>query len=343
MENRRLSVLQAIVEDYVSTREPVGSKALLERHDLGVSAATVRNDMVGLEEEGLIEQPHTSAGRVPTDKGYRVFVDAISQVKPLSAPERRAIETLLNRSSDLDDLLMRTVRMLADLTHQVALVQYPSLNQARVRRIELVPVAARHVLLVLITDSGRVDQRTIEVSGAVDGDAVSQLNERMNAVAVGRKVTELAADLTALPDGIAPEHRATAAEICQAVQEALDARREERIVLAGTANLARSRVDFADSIHGVLQAIEEQIVLLHLLSDISPHPGELFVRIGQEMEHRALASASLVGTAYGPGIATSAGGDFGSHLAVLGPTRMDYAGSMAAVRAVSRYVSRYVS
>ena len=121
-EDRRLAVLRAIVEDYVQTREPVGSKALAERHALGVSPATIRNDMAALEEEGYIAQPHTSAGRVPTDKGYRLFVDKLTTVKPLSAAEKRAIHTLLDGALDLDDVVDRTVRLLAQLTGQVAVV-----------------------------------------------------------------------------------------------------------------------------------------------------------------------------------------------------------------------------
>src|SRR5881398_1779338 len=112
LDERKLEVLRAIVEDYVSTQEPVGSKALVERHNLGVSPATIRNDMAALEEEGYIAQPHTSAGRVPTDKGYRLFVDRLSTVKPLSSPERRAIQTFLEGAADLDDVVLRTVKLL---------------------------------------------------------------------------------------------------------------------------------------------------------------------------------------------------------------------------------------
>ena len=138
-EDRRLAVLRAIVQDYDETSEPVGSKALLERHSLGVSAATVRNDMAVLEEEGLIAAPHTSAGRIPTDAGYRLFVDRLSTVKPLSGAEKRAISTLLDGAMDLDDVVDRTVRLLASLTRQVAVVQYPSLTRSSVRHIETVP------------------------------------------------------------------------------------------------------------------------------------------------------------------------------------------------------------
>ena len=122
LDERKLEVLRAIVEDYVATQEPVGSKALVERHNLRVSPATVRNDMAVLEEEGYIRQPHTSAGRVPTDAGYRLFVDKLSRVKPLSQAERRAIERFLIGAVDLDDVVHRTVRLLAQLTRQVAVV-----------------------------------------------------------------------------------------------------------------------------------------------------------------------------------------------------------------------------
>src|SRR3954470_19903981 len=128
LEERRLAVLRAIVEDYVLTQEPVGSKSLADRHQLGVSPATVRNDMAALEDEGYITQPHTSAGRVPTDKGYRLFVDRLSTVKPLSSAERRAIQSFLEGAVDLDDVVRRSVRLLAQLTRQVAVVQYPSLS-----------------------------------------------------------------------------------------------------------------------------------------------------------------------------------------------------------------------
>ena len=163
VEDRKLAVLRAIVEDYVATEEPVGSRALVERHGLGVSPATVRNDMAALEEEGFIHQPHTSAGRVPTDKGYRLFVDRLSSVKPMSAAEKRAIATLLDSAVDLDDVVQRSVRLLSTLTRQVAIVQYPTLSRSTVRHIELVSITPTRVMLILILSTGRVEQRLVEI------------------------------------------------------------------------------------------------------------------------------------------------------------------------------------
>src|SRR5690348_6017514 len=161
-EDRRLAVLRAIVEDYVATEEPVGSKALVERHGLGVSPATVRNDMAALEDEGYIHQPHTSAGRVPTDKGYRLFVDKLATLKPMSAAERRAIATLLDGAVDLDDVVQRSVRLLSQLTRQVAIVQYPTLPRSTVRPVELGPLNPTRLMLILIPSPRRVEQCPVE-------------------------------------------------------------------------------------------------------------------------------------------------------------------------------------
>ena len=175
VEERKLAVLRAIVQDYVSTQEPVGSKSLVERHQLGVSPATVRNDMAALEEEGLIAQPHTSAGRIPTDKGYRVFVDRLSAIKPLSTAERRAITTLLEGAVDLDDVVARSVRLLAQLTRQVAIVQYPTLSRSTVRHVEMVTLSPTRMLLVLILSTGRVEQRVVELPGTLEEEQVALL------------------------------------------------------------------------------------------------------------------------------------------------------------------------
>ncbi|RZI82750.1 MAG: heat-inducible transcriptional repressor HrcA, partial [Microbacterium sp.] len=138
VSERGLQVLRAIVQDYVETHEPVGSKSIVDRHQFGVSAATIRNDMALLEDEELIAAPHTSSGRVPTDKGYRVFVDHLAELRPLTSAQRAAITSFLDRPVDLDDLLVRTVRSLTQLTGQVAIVQYPSFAQANVSHVEFV-------------------------------------------------------------------------------------------------------------------------------------------------------------------------------------------------------------
>src|SRR5688500_6965819 len=179
-DERRFEVLRAIVADYVSNHEPVASKAIVDRHSLGVSGATIRNDMASLEEDGYITQPHTSAGRIPTDKGYRLFVDRLADVQPLSTAERRAIHSFLAGAIDLDDVLRRSVRLLAQLTRQVAVVQYPTLTRSTVRHLELVAITPARVMLVLITDTGRVDQRMIDLGDVISDDSVGRLRTMLN-------------------------------------------------------------------------------------------------------------------------------------------------------------------
>src|SRR5690606_5722153 len=185
--DRRLQVLRAIVQDYVRTSEPVGSRALLERHQLGVSAATVRNDMAVLEEEGLITAPHTSAGRVPTDAGYRLFVDRLSAAMPLGRGEWPAAEHFLRGAADVGGVVARTPRLLSSRAHQVAVMQYPSLSRSTVRHVELVPIGGPRLMVVLIVNTGRVEQRVVEVGQDLSErpELVAHLRSLINELAVG--------------------------------------------------------------------------------------------------------------------------------------------------------------
>lgn len=335
---RRLEVLSAIVEDYVHSREPVGSKALVERHRLGVSSATVRNDMAALEEEGLIMAPHASAGRIPTDKGYRAFVDRIQTVKPLSGAERRAIVAFLDSSEDLDEALARTVRLLSQLTHQVAVLQYPTHSGDRLRHLDLVPMGRDEVLVVLITGRGRVLQRTVDLGAERPGaGAVPEETDldRIRAAFLDRlreqPLEQAEPLLSAALARISAPQRALAARLASAVVELAASQREDRLLMAGTSYLAQATGDFSTSIAPILDVLEEQVVMLRLLSELDD-ARDVAVRIGRENLETPLADASVVASGYGPSRS--------SKLAVVGPTRMDYPTTMSAVQAVAQYLSR---
>lgn len=330
-QERRLAVLRAIVSDYVSTREPVGSKMLVERYDLGVSPATIRNDMAALEDQGYIYQPHTSAGRIPTVQGYRLFVDRLAQLKPMSRPERHAIEQFLADAVNLDDVIERTVRLLAQLTRHVAVVQYPRFERAKIVRIELVPLTESRLLVVVITSDGNVTQRDV-ITQDVSAEDVAWVRDRINDLACGE-------DVSAIPDVIGQSQTgpdATRTQLAQAVTvavlEALADSEQERILVAGTANLARCGTDFGGSIGPVLDALEEHVTLLRLFSASNR---DVTVSIGDENPHQGLAQTSVVSGAYGDS-GTNA------HLAVVGPVRMDYPGTMSAVRALSAYLTHFL-
>ncbi|WP_139978364.1 heat-inducible transcriptional repressor HrcA [Nocardioides litoris] len=329
-EERRIAVLRAIVQDYVATEEPVGSKALVERHGLNVSPATVRNDMAALEEEGYLTQPHTSAGRVPTDKGYRLFVDRLGSVKPLSAAEKRAIASFLDGAVDLDDVVTRSVRLLSQLTRQVAVVQYPTLSRSTVRHIELVALAPQRLLAVLILSTGRVEQRVVELPEPLVDDDLARLRSRLNLAATG----EVIADAVAALRRLGPEQPDATRTVADVLADAMsDHRSDSRVAVGGAANLARYGDHFDSAVRPLLEALEEHVVLLKLMGEATA-AGTVTVRIGAEGPIEEFSSTSVVTTGYGPAQ------DALASLGVVGPTRMDYPGTMAAVRAVARYVTR---
>ena len=332
-DDRRFEVLRAIIADFVSTKEPIGSKTLVERHNLGVSSATVRNDMAVLEAEGYIAQPHTSSGRVPTEKGYREFVDRLDDVKPLSSAERSAILTFLESGVDLDDVLRRAVRLLAQLTRQVAIVQYPTLSTSSVRHLEVVALTPARLLLVLITDTGRVDQRVVELGDAIDDHQLGQLRERLGAALEGKPLSAASiavADLATQLNGRGGLGDAVG-RAATVLVETLVEHSEERLLLGGTANLTRNTADFGGSLRSVLEALEEQVVVLRLLA-VQQEAGKVTVRIGHETEAEQMAGTSVVSTTYG-----SSGKVYGG-MGVVGPTRMDYPGTIANVAAVALYI-----
>lgn len=334
-EQRRNEVLRAIVSDFIALHEPVGSKMLVDRHKLGVSSATIRNDMAVLEAEGYITQQHASSGRIPTAKGYRAFVDGLHQVKPLSSPERRAILNFLENGVDLEDVLRRGVQLLSQLTRQVAVVQMPDLRRGRVKHCEVVQLGTHRVLLVLITDTGRVDQRNVDLAQPLADDDVQRLRDIVNSAMVGRTLDDACSHIArvardAQNQQLPSELRGPVVAVATVLVETLLERPTDKLILAGTPNLVRTA-----ELTPVLEALEEQVVVLKLLS--SARDLQVKVSIGEENEDEELRSASIISTGYGNNEAVLGG------LGVVGPTHMDYTGSISSVTAVAHYVSRILS
>lgn len=323
---RRQLVLNAIVADYIASQEPLGSKALVERHKLQVSSATIRNDMAVLEAEGLIVQQHASSGRIPTEKGYRMFVDSIHEVKPLSVAERKAILNFLEGGVDLEDVLRRSVQLLAQLTRQAAVIQLPSLRTSRVKHCEVVALTPTRLLLVMITDLGRVEQRNVELVRPLED--VSTLRALLNNALADKTMADASVALADLVEHTPSELRDEMLRCATVLIETLVEAPSDRLILAGTSNLSRISPLSAS----VLEALEEQVVVLKLLSQVQE--GEVNVSIGAEHQEQGLESASIVSTGYGDEDAT-----FGA-LGVVGPTYMDYTGTISKVSAVAQYVSR---
>lgn len=335
-EKRRYEVLRAIVADYIASQEPVGSKSLLERHKLNVSSATIRNDMSVLESDGFIVQEHASSGRVPTERGYRLFVDSIHDIKPLSLAERRAILGFLEGGVDLEDVLRRSVQLLSQLTHQAAVVQLPTLKTARVKHCEVVPLSPMRLLLVLITDTGRVDQRNVELEEPLAAEEVNVLRDLLNG-ALGEKTLTAASDaLEELAQQAPTDIRDAMRRCCDVLVNTLVDQPSDRLILAGTSNLTRLSRETSASLPMVLEALEEQVVMLKLLSSVTDLD-QVRVHIGGENEDIELRSATVITTGYG-----SQGSALGG-LGVVGPTYMDYSGTISKVSAVAKYVGRVLA
>lgn len=335
-EARRVEVLRAIVTDYIASQEPVGSKALVERHQLGVSSATIRNDMAVLESEGFIAQQHASSGRVPTEKGYRRFVDGLGEVKPMSEAEKRAIRTFLEDGVDLEDVLRRSVRLLAQLTRQAAVVQMPTLNVSHVKHVEVVDLTPLRLLLVLITDTGRVDQRNVELAAPISEAEVHELRQLLNRALARVPVGQAAGAVADLLEHSPSELRQHMIRVATVLVETLVEQPNDRLLMAGASNLTRGVRDFPQGLPQIIDALEEQVVMFKLLANV-PELGNVDVLIGQENEDEELQHASIVTAGYGNESATLGG------LGVVGPTFMDYSGTISSVRAVARYVSQILA
>jgi heat-inducible transcriptional repressor len=338
LDERKRAVLRAVVTEFVATGQPVGSAHVVEVAGLGVSAATVRSDMGALEELGLIAQPHTSAGRVPTDRGYRWFVDDLSASPRLGGPEREVIEELLGSARDVEDLLARTTTVLSQLTRLVSLVISPAIETSRLRLVELVSLNVHSALLLLVADTGRVEKHVVELPAGTDERDLDRVRTMLAERLVGRRFADVAPTLTMLAEDAPADLRAIVRAVGTDIAGDVREERVHQVYVGGQAALAGDVSLQRDDLSRLLQLIEERDTLARLLEDAASGPiedGGPMVRIGQENPIADLRATSLVAQRYQLVAAGSLG--------VLGPTRMDYGAVLAAVREVSTQLQRTLS
>jgi heat-inducible transcriptional repressor len=328
LNERRRIVLAALVEEYVASAQPVASKSLVERHKLGCSPATVRNDLAALEETGYVFQPHVSAGRVPTDSGYRAFVDGISERAPrvkLTAEEREAVRSCYLRfERQLSDLMQETSTLLSQLTSYVAVVLAPVLERARIKRIDLVGLGTHRALLVVICETGSVLDRQLEFAEDVAEERLREAEQLLNELFAGQPAEELRAEVTDERVRRDPVLRRVLAEIVDLLTES----DSEQLHRSGTASLL-DEPEFTDSrvVKPLLSLLEDGFAMLRVLDD-AMESHDVVVRIGHENPSAGLQHVSLVARHYGDGRAEGIVG-------IIGPTRMDYERAMSAVRVVA--------
>ena len=323
LSDRRQIVLRALIEEYIARALPVGSRTLVERYNLGISSATVRNELSLLEEMGYLAQPHTSAGRIPTDFGYRAFVDELlSESDPDNGEDALARE-LRESASDLDDLMDRTSQALARFTDCMTLLVPPRILSVDIRLVNLVLLTPQRLLTVIVTEDGQVFDRQMDLPRDYSQDEIGKTQEALNNILVGTSLSSTSGELPLGASGVHDDlFRMVMAEIlaCLKDQNAIKAHP------LGISHLL-GKPEFSDSscLMPVLEELEGDTMLLRVFNDAVASE-EPVVRIGHENDSEALSSVSLIANRFGEA-------EHSGLILIVGPTRMDYSQVLKAVRA----------
>jgi heat-inducible transcriptional repressor len=324
LDERKTAILRAVVQEYISTAQPVGSTHVAASSGLNVSSATVRNEMAVLEQEGYLAQPHTSAGRIPTDKGYRFFVDHLAKPGVLDVTDSQRVGTFFDSAHGrLEELLHQTSNLLSSLTHHAAVVVGPSVERATVRSVQIVGLSSHVATVVAVLSNGTVDSQTFEMPAGTSELRLQSAGSVLQSALTGHTIDHTVDFSHADPSD---------AELCKAALGAMQRERDDEPVYVGGAASMASSFDAVDTVRGVLRALEQQYVVVGLVRDVLQRG--LSVAIGAEHGVEPLAACSVV---ISPVVVE---GEQMGTVGVLGPTRMNYPQAMATVGVVSEHLGR---
>ncbi|MGI8492908.1 MAG: heat-inducible transcriptional repressor HrcA [Acidimicrobiales bacterium] len=330
LDDRKAAILRAVVEEYIQTAQPVGSAHVARNRDLLVSSATVRNDMGVLEREGYLVQPHTSAGRIPTDKGYRFFVDSLDSPGPLDPSQTQQVRSFFAKAhGELERMLADTSRLLSGLTDYAAVVVKPSADVARIRSAQLVGLGSHTALMVVVLSNGSVEKRTLEITEQTGAAHMAAASAHLGAHLDGRAWEPAPAASSTGEHKVDDLVRRAVALV--GTGSGVEA---EQVFVGGAARMV-SAFDAVDTIRQVLGILEQQYVLVSLLRDVIDRG--LSVAIGTEHGVLPLADCSIIVAPY------EVEGEQVGTVGILGPTRMHYEQALAAVAVVSKRLSRALS
>ena len=329
LDDRKAAILHALVREYIDTAQPVGSGRITDSPGVEVSSATVRSEMVSLEQQEYLTQPHTSAGRVPTAKGYRFFVDRISEQAPvLDAADRRHVSDFFSAvHGEMSMVLDHTARLLSDLTDWTGVVVSSSPATAIVRSAQLIEVATRRVMVLAVMSSGTVEKRVFDAVGGTTPEVVADASRRLSERVAGRTLAELESPGESGGRDVDEETDPLLAAALEALREAAA---HHKMFVGGTDKLAAA-FDAVEQLREVLKLLEQQFVVASLISEVVDRGHQ--VAIGVETGLPSLSECSLVLAPY------SAEGTDSGAIGVLGPTRMDYPQALSAVAVVSERLS----
>ena len=326
LDDRKAAILSAVVREYIGTAQPVGSGRVADAPEVAVSPATVRNEMASLEEHGYLAQPHTSAGRIPTDRGYRFFVDRLREIQPVlvAADRGRVRDFFAAASGELESTLARTSDLLTSLTDCTAVVVGPSAQASTIRSAQIIDLSSHVAMVVAVMSNGVVEKRTVEVAIGLTPEIVDDASRRLAAAVEGRTLEELEPDSVDERDPL----------LLAALAALREAGREAAVYVGGASRVATA-FEAVEQVRDILTILEQQIVVVSLISDVLERG--MRVAIGEETGVEPLAECSLVVAPY------SIEGEPAGTIGVLGPTRMDYSQALAAVAVVSRRLGNVLS
>ena len=333
MDERKRKILQAIVNDYVSTAEPVGSRTIAKKYQLGVSSATIRNEMSDLEDLGYIEQPHTSAGRVPSNKGYRYFVDCLMEKEYLLAQEKNYIrQSLANKVSEIEALLRQSCQMLSTLTNYTSMAIMPNDVSGKLESIRIVPVDPHQILLITIADTGMVSHRILEVPQPISVRELSELSAYLQRKLVGLDINQMNNTLLKVLLMQVGRHQEVLQAILDMIDQTLESAAEAKVFLGGTINMLK-QPEFQDivKVRNILAALEENQTIKGLLA-LGQGSGS-HITIGDEIQHEHIHYCSMVSATY------SIHGQVIGTIGVMGPVRMAYSKALTLVETVAEQIS----
>lgn len=334
LDDRKNKVLQAIIDDYVATAEPVGSRTIARKYQLGVSPATIRNEMSDLEELGFLEQPHTSAGRVPSDKGYRYYVDCLMESQTVSASDEEVIRRTFERKvREIDTLVRETARLLSDTTHLTAVISGPQIQKAHFRELRLVPLGGDKAVLVYITDSGFIENQVLELPVEVTMLELQRVSELLNDQLRGQPVESLSRAAVRTLQQELYRYGALLEQTLQFLGQKLEPGERNRLYLGGTTHML-NQPEFrdVDKVRDLLNLLENDEVVAGVLA--SSNPGERpTIQIGEEIKVREMTDCSVVSATY------RLGDEVIGRVGVIGPKRMEYARVVGIMNSITRHLS----
>jgi len=336
LELRVKTILVAVVDHFIHTGEPVGSRTLSKLLDLGVSAATIRNVMADLTEQGYLEQPHTSAGRVPTDKAYRYFVNARATPGDLPEQVRREIDDCIGEApGGLDSLLVSTTRLLAELTEFTGVVASPMMRATRLKKVEFLRIGPEEVYVVLITHSNMVHHKILRVSQELGQEFLNSVSRYLNEQFISKSLSDIRGQVLDSLMEEKEQYDQLLAHVVRLSKRAFDLSSERELYVEGQFNIVKDLQDLG-RVRSLLQALESKFSIIELLDQALSGPG-ISISIGHENALECLEDCALVTAKYGTD------GDSLGAIGVIGPTRMDYLKVVPIIEYTAQALSRAIT